>query len=219
MINIIQLKILLTGPPQIIARSPGNITEYVENNVTLVCTVIGNPNPRTSWKYSKENGKFKEIESISDKIGGNYTIYTASVENSGRYVCNSSNSLGWDSYMTTIMIKPGKNIMLHLLLKCNYKWRTRSCTPLCWIESLNAWPDIKNLCASGSKLKLNIYHLKSFIIPVRMALFFISYKSIDCSTGSVFNIFWPHWWIKRAIFETVKPTLTTETVKPILKLE
>ena len=121
MINIIQLKILLTGPPQIIARSPGNITEYVENNVTLVCTVIGNPNPRTSWKYSKENGKFKEIESISDKIGGNYTIYTASVENSGRYVCNSSNSLGWDSYMTTIMIKPGKNIMLHLLLKCNYK--------------------------------------------------------------------------------------------------
>ena len=100
---------VLTGPPQIIKRSPENITKYVESNVTLVCMVIGNPNPITSWKYNEKNGKWVEIESTSNKFGGNYTMHTARVEDSGRYVCNSSNSLGWDSYMTTIIIKPGKN--------------------------------------------------------------------------------------------------------------
>ena len=106
-------KNVLTGPPQIISRSAKNITRFVETDVILVCTVIGNPIPATSWKRSKENGEFEEIESTSDKFGVNYTIYGAKVEDSGNYVCNASNSLGWSSYSTKIIIKPGKTVLYY----------------------------------------------------------------------------------------------------------
>ncbi|XP_028418079.1 angiopoietin-1 receptor-like, partial [Dendronephthya gigantea] len=95
------------GQPQIIARSPENITQLVETNLTLVCTVIGNPEPIISWKRSKEqNGVFTEIERTSSKFGGNYSIHWAKIEDSGVYLCNSSNRLGWQSYTTKVRINP-----------------------------------------------------------------------------------------------------------------
>ena len=97
----------LTGPAQITAKSPQNITELVETNLTLVCTVIADPNPTTVWTHIDADGKVREIKRTSDKFDGNYTIHNARVEDSGTYLCNASNSLGHDSYTTKIMIKPG----------------------------------------------------------------------------------------------------------------
>ena len=98
----------MSGPPQITSKSPANITEFVETNVTLVCTVIAYPNPTTVWKRIDPNGKIKEIKRTSNKFDGNYTIYNARLEDSGKYICNASNTLGYESYTTDITIKPGK---------------------------------------------------------------------------------------------------------------
>ncbi len=99
---------ILSGPPQITSKSPANITEFVETNVTLVCTVIAYPNPTTVWKRIDTDGKMEEIKRTSHKFDGNYTIYNARLEDSGKYICNASNALGYQSYATDITIKPGK---------------------------------------------------------------------------------------------------------------
>lgn len=98
----------MTGPPQITSKSPANITQYVETNVTLVCTVIADPNPTTSWKRADPDGKFVEIKRADDKFDGNFTIHNARLEDSGTYLCNASNTLGYDYYTTEIIIKAGK---------------------------------------------------------------------------------------------------------------
>ena len=98
----------LTGRPQIIADSPVNITQEVETNVTLVCTVIADPDPIITWKRINADGTFVEKSVTSDIYDGNYTIYNARVEDSGIYLCNASNTLGYDSYTTEVTIKPGK---------------------------------------------------------------------------------------------------------------
>ena len=98
----------MSGPPQITSKSPANITEFVETNVTLVCTVIAYPNPTTVWKRIDTDGEIKEIKRTSDKFDGNYTIYNARLEDSGKYICNASNNLGYEFYTTNITIKPGK---------------------------------------------------------------------------------------------------------------
>jgi hypothetical protein len=109
----------LTGPPQIISKSPANITQLVETNVTLVCTVIANPNPTTFWKRMDPDGKFIEIKRTSKKFDGNHTIYNARLEDSGKYLCNASNTLGYDSYTTQITIKPGKLTKLGLVARAS----------------------------------------------------------------------------------------------------
>ena len=98
----------LPGPPQIVAKSPVNITQEVETNVTLVCTVIADPNPIITWKRTGPGGKFIKISDTSDISEGNYTIYNARVKDSGIYLCNTTNTLGYDSYNTEVIIKPGK---------------------------------------------------------------------------------------------------------------
>ena len=107
---------ILSGPPQITSKSPANITEFVETNVTLVCTVIAYPNPTTVWKRIDTDGEIKEIKRTSDKFDGNYTIYNAGLEDSGKYICNASNALGYESYTTKITIKPGK--LAYFMGKC-----------------------------------------------------------------------------------------------------
>ena len=97
----------MPGPPQIVAKSPANITKEVETNVTLVCTVIADPNPIITWERSNPDNNFKKILDTSDISDGNHTIYTARVEDSGIYLCNASNTLGYDSYTTEVLIKPG----------------------------------------------------------------------------------------------------------------
>ena len=89
-----------------------SIIEDVETNVTLVCTVIADPNPITVWKHIDAEGKTKEIKRTSDKFDGNYTIHNARVENSGTYSCNASNTLGYDFYTIKIKIEPG-NLFFH----------------------------------------------------------------------------------------------------------
>ena len=98
----------MTGPPQITLKSPKNITRFVESNVTLVCTVIANPNPTTYWKRVYPNGELQEVMRKAEKFGGNYTIYHAGLEDSGKYLCNATNRLGYDFYTTEVIIKPGK---------------------------------------------------------------------------------------------------------------
>ena len=98
----------LSGPPQIVAKSPVNITQKVETNVTLVCTVIADPNPIITWKRTDPGGKFIKISDTSDISEGNYSIYNARVEDSGIYLCNATNTLGYDFYNTEVIIKPGE---------------------------------------------------------------------------------------------------------------
>ena len=98
----------MTGPPQIKSKSLVKITANVETNVTLVCTVIANPNPITVWKHIDADGKVTEVKRTSDKFDGNYTIYNASLEDSGTYLCNASNTLGYDFYTIKIKIEPGE---------------------------------------------------------------------------------------------------------------
>ena len=76
--------------------------------MTLVCTVIAEPNPTTVWTHIDVGGKVNEIKRTSDKFDGNYTIFNARVEDSGTYFCKASNKLGYDSYKTEIKIKPGE---------------------------------------------------------------------------------------------------------------
>ena len=103
------MKVLIfTGPPQIISKSPANITQLVERNVTLVCTVIADPNPTISWKHTDLDGKITEVKRTADKFDGNYTIYNARIEDSGKYSCNASNALGYEFYTAVITIKPGE---------------------------------------------------------------------------------------------------------------
>ena len=98
----------MTGPAQITAKSPANITQYVETNVTLLCTVIAYPNPTIVWKHIDADDKVKEIKPTSNKLDGSITIYNARIEDSGTYLCNASNELGYDFYSTAIKIKPGE---------------------------------------------------------------------------------------------------------------
>ncbi|XP_028394142.1 uncharacterized protein LOC114518358 [Dendronephthya gigantea] len=93
------------GPPQIRSKS-SNITQFVETNVTLVCTVFANPDPTISWKRADRDGKFTEIKKTRNKYDGNYSISNAGLEDSGTYLCYASNELGHDSYTTTVIIKP-----------------------------------------------------------------------------------------------------------------
>ena len=85
-----------------------HIIEDVETNVTLVCTVIADPNPVTIWKHIDADGKIREIKRTSNKFDGNYTIHNARVEDSGTYLCNVSNTLGYAFYTTQIKIEPGE---------------------------------------------------------------------------------------------------------------
>ena len=98
----------MTGPAKITGKSSVSITQYVEKNVTLVCTVIADPNPITVWKHIDAEGKIREIKRTADKFDGNYTIHNARVEDSGTYLCNASNTLGYDFYSTEIKIEPGE---------------------------------------------------------------------------------------------------------------
>ncbi|XP_028394789.1 hemicentin-1-like [Dendronephthya gigantea] len=93
------------GPPQIRSKS-SNITQFVETNVTLVCTVFANPDPTISWKRADRDGKFTEVKKTRNKYDGNYSISNAGLEDSGTYLCYASNELGHDSYTTTVTIKP-----------------------------------------------------------------------------------------------------------------
>ena len=99
---------LHAGPPQIITKSPAHIVEDVETNVTLVCTVIADPNPTTVWTHIDADDKVVEIKRTSNKFDGNYTIYNARLKDSGTYFCNASNTLGYDYYKTEIKIEPGE---------------------------------------------------------------------------------------------------------------
>ncbi|XP_028413457.1 titin-like isoform X1 [Dendronephthya gigantea] len=94
------------GPPQITSRSPSNITQFVETNVTLVCNVIADPHPIILWKRAASDGKFVELKRTSEKSDGNFTIFNARLEDSGTYQCHASNPLGYDSYTTKVIIKP-----------------------------------------------------------------------------------------------------------------
>ena len=98
----------LAGPPRIVSKSPVNITQEVETNVTLVCTIIADPDPVITWKRADADGNFVEISVTSGIYDGNYTIFNARIEDSGIYLCNASNKLGYDSYRTEVVIKPGK---------------------------------------------------------------------------------------------------------------
>ena len=60
----------------------------------------------TVWTHINADGKITEIKRTSDKFHGNHTIYNASLEDSGTYLCNASNALGYDFYSTEIKIKP-----------------------------------------------------------------------------------------------------------------
>ena len=112
---------ILTGPPQIISKSEENIVEDVETNVTLVCTVIADPNPITVWTHIDAKGKFREIKRTTNKFNGNYTIRNARVEDSGTYLCNASNVLGKVFYATKIKIEPGLLIFPLSLLLCIHR--------------------------------------------------------------------------------------------------
>ena len=84
----------------------------METNVTLVCTVIGDPNPVITWLRRRENGDVHQIKSTTNKYNSNLTIVLATIEHSGVYVCNASNILGHQSYETRLTIKPGNDIYL-----------------------------------------------------------------------------------------------------------
>ena len=107
--------LIFIGPPQIRSKSPANITQLVETNITLVCTAIADPNPTISWKRSDPDGKFDVIKRTTDKSDGNFTIYNARLEDSGKYLCNVSNKFGHDFYITEIKIKPGTKLILFIV--------------------------------------------------------------------------------------------------------
>ena len=88
------------------------MTRLVEKNVTLICTVIGDPNPVITWLKRSENGDVRQIKSTTDKYDSNLTIIHATIEHSGIYVCNASNMLGHQSYEIRLTIKPGNGIYL-----------------------------------------------------------------------------------------------------------
>ena len=85
--------------------------------MSLVCTVIAHPYPVISWKRLDPEGKsalilkpIAENERTAVRFDGNYPIYNAGLEDSGTYLCNASNTLGYESYVTKITIKPGTNL-------------------------------------------------------------------------------------------------------------
>ena len=84
--------------------------------MTLVCKVIADPNPTITWRRFDPHGKYDVIKRTVDKVDGNYTIYNARLNDSGKYVCNVSNKLGYDFYITEITIKPGiKKLLLSIV--------------------------------------------------------------------------------------------------------
>lgn len=60
-------------------------------DLNLVCGVMGNPEPHISWKYIHENGTVTELGS-----GKTMQIPKFDESNEGRYVCKASSSVGDD---------------------------------------------------------------------------------------------------------------------------
>jgi hypothetical protein len=85
-----------------------NITADVETDVTLVCEVISDPRALIVWQYIDMQGNVVEIKRTSDGLDGYYVISNARLKDSGKYVCNVSNTYGYDSYVTDVLIKPSK---------------------------------------------------------------------------------------------------------------
>lgn len=59
--------------------------------MSLVCAVIGNPEPQVSWKHINENGTTTELET-----GKILKIPSFKESNEGRYVCKANSSVGKD---------------------------------------------------------------------------------------------------------------------------
>ena len=106
--NFINAHFISTGPPIITSKSPANITADVETDVTLVCEVISDPRALIVWQYIDMQGNVVEIKRTSDGLDGYYVISNARLKDSGKYVCNVSNTYGYDSYVTDVLIKPSK---------------------------------------------------------------------------------------------------------------
>lgn len=88
-INSINYFPLLSAPPRILSFST-NQTADLGSNVTLVCTVIGRPQPTIVWR---KNGKVL----FESQVTGNITLLNISQADDGFYECSVSNHLASES--------------------------------------------------------------------------------------------------------------------------
>ena len=88
-INSINYFPLLSVPPRILSFST-NQTADLGSNVTLVCNVIGRPQPTIVWR---KNGKVL----FESQVTGNITLLNISQADDGFYECSVSNHLASES--------------------------------------------------------------------------------------------------------------------------
>ena len=83
-------------PPSILWISPNHTTE-LDNDITLVCTVIGRPTPRVVWK---KNGRVLQ----DSQITGNFTLINISPADAGSYECSAINIVASDTRTTLLNV-------------------------------------------------------------------------------------------------------------------
>ncbi|XP_041968915.1 uncharacterized protein LOC121725854 isoform X2 [Aricia agestis] len=99
--------------PTILEPLPDSIVKSYDENVTLVCKVVGNPTPEVVWRYNGrtiEARSFGEIryatnENTVDLIRWvNLTIINARYSDRGNYTCVAENPGGKDEQTLTLIL-------------------------------------------------------------------------------------------------------------------
>lgn len=99
--------------PTILEPAPGATVKSYDENVTLTCKVVGNPNPEVSWRF---NGKIIEMKSFGelrytvtentmDLIRWvNLTVINARYSDRGNYTCVAENPGGRDEKTLALVL-------------------------------------------------------------------------------------------------------------------
>ncbi|KAG1652280.1 Down syndrome cell adhesion molecule-like protein Dscam2 [Nymphon striatum] len=94
-----------TIPPRMVHTIP-EITVSEGSDIKIPCVFHGSPVPSYRWSIETADKKSKPLESNDRfvQISGSLMISNALTSDSGRYVCEASNSIGTDKAVTTLSV-------------------------------------------------------------------------------------------------------------------
>ena len=99
-VNVVEL-------PQFTVRPPAQLQKEANQNITVRCQAIGDPQPKVTWM--KENGELP-VGRSKVNVDGSLKIWNPKVEDSGKYTCIASSNEFFKSVSTMkLTVKRGKN--------------------------------------------------------------------------------------------------------------
>jgi len=89
-LNVVEL-------PQFTVRPPAQLQKEANQNITVRCQAIGDPQPKVTWM--KENGELP-VRRSKVNVDGSLKIWNPKVEDSGKYTCIASSNEFFKSVST-----------------------------------------------------------------------------------------------------------------------